>query len=141
MIEHVSMKLDFTGNDIVLIGSKHSEKLQISIYSATFTGKARANDITVFGSGTAAPTSINIDYVTIRVDLEGRQAGLYRGLDPRVKVRVSNSNTEGTINTLLELPRYASEMDFKVTNSNTTLNINGHMLVERRDSEKEENIT
>ena len=141
MIEHVSMKLDFTGNDIVLIGSKHSEKLQISIYSATFTGKARANDITVFGSGTAAPTSINIDYVTIRVDLEGRQAGLYRGLDPRVKVRVSNSNTEGTINTLLELPRYASEMDFKVTNSNTSLNINGHMFVERRDSEKDENIT
>ena len=141
MIEHSSIKMDFSGTDIVMIGSKHSEKLQISIYSATFTGKARANDITVFGSGTAAPTSINIDYVTIRVDLEGRQAGLYRGLDPRVKVRVSNSNTEGTINTLLELPRYASEMDFKVTNSNTTLNINGHMLVERRDSEKEENIT
>ncbi|MBR3463184.1 MAG: EAL domain-containing protein [Clostridiales bacterium] len=138
MVEHVSMKLDFTGNDVVMIGSKHSEKLQISIYSATFTGKARANDITVFGSGTAAPTNINIDYVTVKIDLEGRQAGLYRGLDPRVKVRVSNSNTEGIINTLLEVPKYAGEMDFKVTNSNTTLNINGHMLVERRDRDKDE---
>ena len=130
MIEHSSINMDFNGNEVIMVGSKHSEKLQISIYSATINIKSKAHDITVFGSGTAAPTNITIDYVSLRVDLGGKQAGIYRGMDSRVKVRVSNSKTEGSIFTSLEIPKHAGDMDFKVSGSITNLDINGHMLIE-----------
>ncbi len=128
MLEHSSINMDFEGTDVVMIGSKHSEKLQVSIYSATITAKCKAHDVTVFGSGTAAPTTLTIDYITLRVDISGKQAGIYRGMDKRVKVRVSNSDVSGRIFTSLEVPQHASEMDFKVTESLTKLEINGRMM-------------
>ena len=130
MIEHTSIKMDFNGTDIVMIGSKHSEKLQLSIYSATVNMKSKADDITVFGSGTAGPTNITIDFVSIRVDLGGKTAGIYRGMDKNVKIRVSNSKTEGSIFTGLKIPERSKEMDFKVKGSLTKLDINGEMFVE-----------
>jgi hypothetical protein len=122
--------MDFNGNDVIMVGSKHSEKLQISIYSATINMKSKAQDITAFGSGTAGPTNIVIDHVSLRVDLGGRQAGIYRGMDKKVRIRISNSKTEGSIFTDLDIPKHAEEMDFKVTGSLTNLDINGHALVE-----------
>ena len=130
MIEHSSINMDFNGNDVIMVGSKHSEKLQISIYSATINIKSKAQDITAFGSGTAGPTNIIIDHVSLRVDLGGRQAGIYRGMDKKVRIRISNSKTEGSIFTDLDSPKHAEEMDFKVTGSLTNLDINGHALVE-----------
>ena len=130
MIEHSSINMDFNGNDVIMVGSKHSEKLQISIYSATINMKSKAQDITAFGSGTAGPTNIVIDHVSLRVDLGGRQAGIYRGMDKKVRIRISNSKTEGSIFTDLDIPKHADEMDFKVTGSLTNLDINGHALVE-----------
>ena len=47
MIEHSSVNMDFEGSEIVMLGSKHSEKLQISIYSATVIAQSKAHDITV----------------------------------------------------------------------------------------------
>jgi len=130
MIEHSSVKMDFKGTEVVMIGSKHSEKLQLSIYSATVNMISKAHDITVFGSGTAAPSTISLDHVSLRVDLGGKSAGIYRGMDKRVKIRVSNSKTEGSIFTGLDVPKHADEMDFKVTGSLTKLDINGTMLTE-----------
>ena len=128
MIEHTSLGMDFFGNDVILIGSKHTDKLQISIFSAAFTAKARAHDITVLGSGTAGPTIINIDYLAFKVDLEGKQVGIYRGVDKSVKIRISNSQTTGNIITTLGIPKHAADMDFKVNNSSVALDINGHMM-------------
>ena len=128
MIEHSSVNMDFEGSEIVMLGSKHSEKLQISIYSATVIAQSKAHDITVIGSGTAAPSNIIIDYVSLRVDLGGKQAGIYRGMDDRVKVRVSNSKVEGVIFTNLDVPKHSEDMDFQVTGSITKLDINGHLF-------------
>ena len=128
MIEHCSVNMDFEGSEIVMIGSKHSEKLQISIYSATVITQSRAHDITVLGSGTAAPSNITLDHVSLRVDLGGKQAGIYRGMDDRVKVRVSNSKVEGVIFTSLDVPKHAGEMDFQVISSITKLDINGRLF-------------
>ena len=130
MIEHSSIKMDFSGTDIVMIGSKHSEKLQISVYSATVTMKAKAQDITVFGSGTAGPTNLTIDHVSLRVDLGGQSAGIYRGMDKKVKIRISNCKTEGSIFTSLKLPDHSKDMDFKVSGSLTKLDINGETMVD-----------
>ena len=128
MIEHCSVNMDFEGSEIVMIGSKHSEKLQVSIYSATVIAQSRAHDITVLGSGTAASSNITIDHVSLRVDLGGKQAGIYRGMDDRVKVRVSNSKVEGVIFTSLDVPKHAGEMDFQVISSITKLDINGRLF-------------
>ena len=128
MIEHSSVNLNFEGAEIVMIGSKHSEKLHISIYSATVIAQSKAHDITVIGSGTAASSNITIDYVTIRVDLGGKQAGIYRGMDDKVKVRVSNSKIEGVIFTSLDVPNHSNNMDFQVVGSITKLEINGRLL-------------
>lgn len=128
MIEHSSLNLDFEGAEIVMIGSKHSEKLQISVYSATVIAQSKAHDITVIGSGMAAPSNITIDYVTLRVDLGGKQAGIYRGMDNKVKVRVSNSKVEGVIFTNLDVPKHSGDMDFQVTGSLTKLDINGRLF-------------
>ncbi|MBQ5490072.1 MAG: EAL domain-containing protein, partial [Oscillospiraceae bacterium] len=46
MIEHSSVNMDFEGADVVMLGSKQSEKLQISIYSATVIAQSKAPDIT-----------------------------------------------------------------------------------------------
>ena len=127
MVEHSSVNMDFLGNDVVLVGSKRSDKLQISIYSAGFTAKARAHDITAIGSEAAAPTAINIDYLALRVDLEGKTAGIFRGMDKTVKIRVSNSQTTGNIVTSLDVPKRAQEMDFKASGSSLSVNINGKM--------------
>lgn len=128
MIEHSSLNMDFEGAEIVMIGSKHSEKLQISVYSATVIAQSKAHDITVIGSGTAAPSNITIDYVTLRVDLGGKHAGIYRGMDNKVKVRVSNSKVEGVIFTNLDVPKHSGDMDFQVTGSLTKLDINGRLF-------------
>ena len=138
MIEHSSLKMDFNGNEVVMIGSKHSEKLQVSIYSATINMMSKAHDITAIGSGTAAPSNISIDHVSLRVDLGGKQAGIYRGMDKRVKVRVSNSKIEGSIFTGLEIPAHANDMDFKVTGSLTKLDINGTVMNDNTMSERGE---
>ena len=51
-------------------------------------------------------------------------------MDKKVRIRISNSKTEGSIFTDLDIPKHADEMDFKVTGSLTNLDINGHALVE-----------
>ena len=130
MIEHTSINMDFFGNDVILVGSKHSDKLQISIFSAAFTARARAHDVTVLGSGSAGPTNINIDYLAFKVDLEGKQVGIYRGVDKSVKVRISNSQTSGNIVTSLGIPKHAADMDFNVNNSSVSLNLNGKMMTQ-----------
>ena len=130
MIEHSSVHMDFFGSDVVLIGSKQSDKLNISIFSAAFTVKARAHDITTFGSGTAAPTNINIDYLATRIDIEGTQTCIFRGVDSSVKVRVSNSRTEGSVVTNLEDREYEGVMDYKIWDSTVTLNWNGQVISE-----------
>ena len=130
MIQHTSVNMDFFGNDVILVGSKHSDKLQISVFSASFTARARSNDVTVLGSGSAGPTIINIDYLALKVDIEGKQVGIYRGVDKSVKVRISNTQTSGKINTTLGIPKHAADMDFKVNNSSVELDINGHMMTE-----------
>ena len=136
MIEHSSVNLDFEGAEVVMIGSKHSEKLHISIYSATVIAQSKAHDITVIGSGTAAPSNITIDYVTIRVDIGGKQAGIYRGMDDKVKVRVSNCKTEGTIFTSFDIPNHSSNMDFRVIGSITKLDINGRVFEDNSRGEE-----
>ena len=128
MIEHSSVNMDFFGNDVILVGSKRSDKLQISIFSAAFTARARAHDVTVLGSGTAGPTTINIDYLAFKVDLEGKQVGIYRGVDKSVKIRISNSQTSGNIATNLSIPKLSDDMDFKVNNSSVSLSLNGKMM-------------
>ena len=135
MIEHSSVNMDFEGAEVVMIGSKHSEKLRISIYSATLIAQSKAHDITVIGSGTAAPSNIMIDYVTIRVDIGGKQAGIYRGMDDRVRVRVSNCRTEGSIFTSLDIPKHSVNMDFLVTGSITKLEVNGRLFEENSRGE------
>jgi hypothetical protein len=127
MIEHSSVNMDFEGANVVMLGSKQSEKLQISIYSATVIAQSKAPDITVVGSGTAAHSNVIIDYVSLRVDLGGIKAGIYRGMDDKVKVRVSNSKVEGVIFTSLDIPKHADDMDFQVTGSITKLDINGRL--------------
>ena len=135
MIEHSAVNMDFEGAEVVMIGSKHSEKLRISIYSATVIAQSKAHDITVIGSGTAAPSNIMIDYVTIRVDIGGKQAGIYRGMDDRVRIRVSNCKTEGTIFTSLDIPKHSANMDFQVTGSITKLDVNGRLFEENTRGE------
>lgn len=130
MVEHSSVSLDFFGNDVVHIGSKKSDKLHISIYSAALTAKARAHDIVVLGSGTASPTNIYLDYVAMKIDIEGGQTGIYRGVDSSVKVRVSNCRTEGSVVTTLEDHKYDGEMDISVTTSSVFLNMNGKMMID-----------
>ena len=130
MIEHSSVSMDFFGNDVVHIGSKKSDNLQLSIYSAALTAKARAHDITVMGSGTAAPSNICLDYVAVKVDIEGGQTGIYRGVDSTVKVRVSNCRIEGSVVTTLEDPKYSGKMDMNITTSSLFLNLNGKMLID-----------
>ena len=76
------------------------------------------------------PSNIMIDYVTIRVDIGGKQAGIYRGMDDRVRVRVSNCRTEGSIFTSLDIPKHSVNMDFLVTGSITKLEVNGRLFEE-----------
>ena len=130
MIEHTSMKFDFNGSEVAMIGSKHSEKLQISIYSATINIKSESEYITAFGSCSGDPTNITIDYISLRVDLSGREAGIYRGKDKNVRIRISNSKTEGSIFTGLNSPTQMDDMDYQSTGSITKLDINGRLLQE-----------
>jgi len=130
MIEHTSMKFEFNGSEVAMIGSKHSEKLQISIYSATINIKSESEYITAFGSCSGDPTNITIDYISLRVDLSGREAGIYRGKDKNVRIRISNSKTEGSIFTGLNSPTQMDDMDYQSTGSITKLDINGRLLQE-----------
>ena len=130
MIEHTSMKFEFNGNEVAMIGSKHSEKLQISIYSATINIKSESEYITAFGSCSGDPTNITIDYISLRVDLSGREAVIYRGKDKNVRIRISNSKTEGSIFTGLNSPTQMDDMDYQSTGSITKLDINGRLLQE-----------
>ena len=130
MIEHTSMKFEFNGSEVAMIGSKHSEKLQISIYSATINIKSESEYITAFGSCSGDPTNITIDYISLRVDLSGREAVIYRGKDKNVRIRISNSKTEGSIFTGLNSPTLMDDMDYQSTGSITKLDINGRLLQE-----------
>ncbi len=130
MIEHTSMKFDFNGSEVAMIGSRHSDKLQISIYSATINIKSKSEYVTAFGSCSADPANITIDYISLRVDLSGREAGIYRGKDKNVKIRISNSKTEGSIFTGLNSPTQLSDMDYQSSGSITKLDINGRILQE-----------
>ena len=95
MIEHASIKMDFSGTDVVMIGSKRSEKLRLSIYSCTVNFSAQVDDVTVFGSSSGNPSNITIDFVSIRTDIGGKTADIFRGHDKSVKVRLSNSRVSG----------------------------------------------
>lgn len=142
MIEHASIKMEFSGTDIVMIGSKRSEKLRLSIYSCTVNFKAQVDDVTVFGSSSGNPSNITIDFVSIRADIGGRKADIFRGHDESVKVRLSNSRVEGSIFTGLKHVNLTKEMDFKVTGALVKLDINGEMYIENtmksEDSEEKE---
>ena len=142
MIEHASIKMDFSGTDVVMIGSKRSEKLRLSIYSCTVNFSAQVDDVTVFGSSSGNPSNITIDFVSIRTDIGGKTADIFRGHDESVKVRLSNSRVEGSIFTGLKHVNLTKEMDFKVTGALVKLDINGEMYIENtmksEDSEEKE---
>lgn len=125
LLEHTSCMMNFDGDDVVMIGSKHSDKLQLCFYSGSINAIAKAQDITVLGSGTAEASNIVLDHIAMKVDLEGGRAGIYRGMDSKVKIRVSNSKVEGEVSTSLDIPKHAGDMDFQVSNSETKLSING----------------
>ncbi len=130
MIEHVSMKTDFNGNEVAMIGSKDSEKLKMSVYSATISLKSRSHDVVCFGSSMGKASNISIDFVSLRIDLGGKNAGLFRGSDKNVKVRISDSKIEGAIFTSYGMPDYPETIDYSVAASLTKLDINGEMIVE-----------
>ena len=65
----------------------------------------------------------------------GKQAGIYRGMDDRVRVRVSNCRTEGSIFTSLDIPKHSVNMDFLVTGSITKLEVNGRLFEENSRGE------
>ena len=66
----------------------------------------------------------------MKIDIEGGQTGIYRGVDSSVKVRVSNCRTEGSVVTTLEDHKYDGEMDISVTTSSVFLNMNGKMMID-----------
>ena len=133
MVEHSSIVLDFFGNEVILIGTKNGDDTRISIYSAALTAKARAHDITAVGSGTARATTVNIDYLAFRIDIEGSQADAFRGEDSKVKVTVTNSRFEGNVVTTLEDKKYSGDFDYKITSSKTNLTLNGKAVSEEYD--------
>ena len=51
-------------------------------------------------------------------------------MDKKVKIRISNCKTEGSIFTGLKLPDHSKDMDFKVSGSLTKLDINGETMVD-----------
>lgn len=142
MIEHASIKMEFSGTDVVMIGSKRSEKLRLSIYSCTVNFTAQVDDVTVFGSSSGNPSNITIDFVSIRTDIGGKTADIFRGKDKSVKVRLSNSRVEGSIFTGFKHVNQTKDMDFKVTGALVKLDINGEMYIENtmksEDSEEKE---
>ena len=130
MIEHVSMKADFNGSKVAIVGSIDSGKLKISVYSATISMKSGCDNVTCFGSLNGRPSNINIDYISLNVDLSGKLPGLYRGNDKSVKIRVANSKIEGSIFANAGVPDYSKLLDYKVAGSLSKLDINGEMVVE-----------
>ena len=130
MIEHISMKADFNGSKVAIVGSIDSGKLKISVYSATISMKSGCDNITCFGSLNGRPSNINIDYISLKVDLSGKLPGLYRGNDKSVKIRVANSKIEGSIFANAGVPDYSKLLDYKVAGSLSKLDINGEMVVE-----------
>ncbi len=130
MIEHVSMKADFNGSKVAIVGSIDSGKLKISVYSATISMKSGCDNVTCFGSLNGRPSNINIDYISLKVDLTGKLPGLYRGNDKSVKIRVANSKIEGSIFANAGVPDYSKLLDYKVAGSLSKLDINGEMVVE-----------
>lgn len=130
MIEHISMKADFNGSKVAIVGSIDSGKLKISIYSATISMKSGCDNATCFGSLNGRPSNINIDYISLKVDLTGKLPGLYRGNDKSVKIRVANSKIEGSIFANAGVPDYSKLLDYKVAGSLSKLDINGEIVVE-----------
>lgn len=130
MIEHVSMKMDFNGSKVAIVGSIDSGKLKISVYSATINMKSGCDNVTCFGSLNGRPSNISIDYISLKVDLSGKLPGLYRGNDKSVKIRVANSKIEGAIFANAGVPDYSELLDYKVAGSLSKLDINGETVVE-----------
>ena len=130
MIEHSSMNLDFEGSDVVLIGSKHSERLKVSIYSATIIVRANGSDLVTVGSGSGDPTDISIDYITFRVDIGGQRAYIFKGEDKNVKIRFSNSRLEGCLFTVADIAKTEEDIDLEMSGSLYKVDVNG-VLVEK----------
>ena len=128
MIEHSSMNLDFEGSDVILIGSRHSDKLQVRVYSATIIVRANASDLVAIGSGSGDPSDITIDYITFRVDIGGQRAFIFKGEDKNVKVRFSNSRLEGCLFTIADIAKTEQAMDLEMTGCLYKLDINGEMI-------------
>lgn len=128
MIEHTSMNLDFEGSDVIFIGSKHSENLQIRIYSATIIMRATGSDIVAIGSGSGDPSNITVDYITFRVDIGGKRAYIFKGEDKNVKVRFSNSRLEGSLFTIIDVAKTEQDIDLEIAGCLYKLDINGVMV-------------
>ena len=129
-MEDLSFVGDFTNNEIVVLGTRFAPYTGVSVSRGSIIVKMVCSSGAVAGSFTARDSLIRFDYISLAVDLDGKSAAIYRGMDKNVKVDVTNSHIEGNVKTELKVPEGAGKMDFHVVGSTTRLHINGELLRE-----------
>lgn len=130
MIERSSFVGVFTGNDVVILGTRSSDNTAINIYNTNVTVSLNCRSGVVFGSFQAKPTDIVIDYASVNINCEGKTAAIFRGLDERVRINITSSHIEGKVRTELNVPGGVQRMQFNLIHSSSRLDMNGHMIVQ-----------
>ncbi|MCR4689316.1 MAG: EAL domain-containing protein [Saccharofermentans sp.] len=130
IMEDLAFEGNFTNNEVVCFGTRFAEFTTVTVTRANIIVKMLCSSGAVAGSFVAKDTVIRFNYLAMSVDLSGKSAAIYRGMDKNVSINVTSSHIEGNVKTELKVPEGAKRMDFHVTESSTRLYINGELLRE-----------
>ena len=127
-VEHISYISSFNGNDISVMGTIEGKSTNIDLYSANLQSRFNASRGLMFGPLNAAPSNINLDYATIRMECEGKQVSFFRGTDKTSKLTLTNSHLDGKMVSGMEVPCKLDDMDFTISKTGATVYVNGDPL-------------
>lgn len=127
-IEHISYISAFNGNDIAVIGTVRGERSDINLYSASIQSRFNSSRGLMFGALNVAPSVVNLDYATIRLECEGKQVSFFRGTDKNSKLTLTNSHLGGKIISGLDVPCKLDDMDFTISKIGAKILVNGDPL-------------
>lgn len=82
----------------------------------------------MFGALNVAPSAVNLDYATIRLECEGKQVSFFRGTDKNSKLTLTNSHLDGKIISGLDVPCKLDDMDFTISKIGAKILVNGDPL-------------
>lgn len=124
-VEHISYISAFNGNDVSVMGTIEGKSTNINLYSANLQSRFNASRGLMFGPLNAAPSNINLDYATIRMECEGKQVSFFRGTDKTSRLTLTNSHLDGKMVSGMEVPCKLDDMDFTISKTGATVYVNG----------------